>query len=226
LRGSGIVEVPNPNDGQIIRLKIDAVSKTSPESRNQVGVRFTILLHDGHTCMIFAIYTGENSQKGNLHMKTKQLLVFSLVLFLFTSACRANFSRNNDGTLTAETTISQEELQETINDSIADPLITELNVTLQSGYATVTGQRQRLNDASKTDSLSFRLDLGVSNGKLTATISNALLDDHALEQSRLDRWNETIANRISRAGAKNSNSSLQTVNITPDAVTLTWLVSQ
>ena len=157
---------------------------------------------------------------------TKKISVLLIVLLFAISACRANISRNADGSTTVETTISQQELQEAITASIADPLIKELNVSLQSGYMLVTGQRQRLNDASKTDNLTFRLDLGVSNGQLTATISNAQLDGVPVEQNRVDHWNQTIASRLVILGKKNPNSSLESVNVTPDAVSMTWKVSR
>lgn len=161
-------------------------------------------------------------------MNTKRtswsLLLLALVLLL--SACRANISRNNDGSLAVETTISQQELQDIINASIADPLVTELNVSLQSGHALVTGQRQRLNDVSTSDTLNFRLDLSVSGGQLTATISNATIDGKPIEQNRIDHWNQTIAGRIAILGQKNPNSSIQSISVTPEAVTMTWTVSQ
>ena len=150
------------------------------------------------------------------------LIFFSLLL----NACRANISRNSDGSLTAETTISQQELQTAISSAIADPLVKNITVSLQSGYVLVTGERQRLNDASKTDTLSFRLDLGVSNGQLTSSISNALLDGKSLEQNRVDNWNQTIANRISKIGQKNPNTTIQSVNVTSAAVTMTWKVTK
>src|SRR5689334_13351230 len=117
-------------------------------------------------------------------MKSKSQTLFTVVtaLALLLSACQANISRNNDGSLTVETNLSQQELQEAINASIADPLVRSLTVSFQSGYALVNGQRQHLNDASKTDDLSFRLDLGVNNGQLTATISNAELDGNPIEK--------------------------------------------
>jgi hypothetical protein len=147
-------------------------------------------------------------------------LVFSL------SACRANISRNEDGSLSVETTIGQQELQEAITASIADPLIKELNVSLQSGYILVTGQRQRLNEASKTDTLAFRLDLGVGNGQVTATISNAQLDGVPVEQNRVEHWNQTIASRLVILGKKRPNSSIEALSVTPEAVNMTWKVSR
>jgi len=157
---------------------------------------------------------------------TKQLSIFLLVFALLLSACRANVSRNNDGSLDVETVITQQELQEAINAAIADPLIKELNASLQPGYVLVSGTRERLNDPSKTDTLSFRLDLGVSNGQLTSTISNATLDGVAIEQNRVDHWNTTIANRIGNIGSKSPNSTLKSVSITPSAVTMTWNVKK
>jgi hypothetical protein len=158
--------------------------------------------------------------------KTRIVSVLLVALVFFISACRANITRNSDGSLSVETTVSQQELQEAINASIADPLITELNVSLQSGYILVTGQRQRLNDASKMDTLNFRLDLGVSNGQLTATVSNATLDGVPVEQNRIDHWNQTIASRIVIIGKKRPNTSLQSVSVTSEAVTMSWTVSR
>jgi hypothetical protein len=149
----------------------------------------------------------------------------SLIALLIT-ACKANISRNNDGSLDVETTISQQQLQEVVTASISDPLIKDMTVSLQSGYVLVSGTRTRLNDSSKTDTLSFRLDLAASNGQLTSSISNAQLDGIAIEQDRVDLWNEKIANRLARLGQKNRNSTLTSIIITPQAVTMIWNVSK
>src|SRR5689334_10537615 len=94
-------------------------------------------------------------------MKTaaKNLIgIISLIAILLT-ACKADVTRNSDGSYTVETTVSQEELQDAITASIADPLIKDITVSLQSGYVLVSGERARLNDNSKTDTLTFRLDM-------------------------------------------------------------------
>jgi len=158
--------------------------------------------------------------------KSKRISVLLIALVFLISSCKANVSRNQDGSFNVETTISQQELQDVISAAIADPLIKDLTVSLQSGYVSVSGTRERLNDPSKTDTLSFRLDLGVSNGQLTSSISDAQLDGVLIEQSRVDHWNETIANRIAKIGQKNPNSTLQSVVITPSAVTMTWTATR
>ena len=159
-----------------------------------------------------------------MYSVSKKLTLIFLFILSLTSACKANISRNDNGSLNVETSITQQELQDLITASIADPLIKELTVSLQSGYVLVSGTRERLNDPGKTDTLSFRLDIGASNGQLTTSISNAQLDGVPLEQSRVDHWNQTIAKRLSMINEKNSKSTLNSVSITSQAVTMNWTV--
>lgn len=157
----------------------------------------------------------------------KKIIILILILStLLVSACKADISRNDDGSFAMETSISQRELQETISAAIADPLIQDLTVSLQSGYALVFGTRQRLNDANKTDAISFRLNLSVNSGELTASISDAVIDGQPIEQNRVDHWNQTIANRLSNWGGRSENATLQTISISPENVTMTWNVSR
>ena len=159
-------------------------------------------------------------------MKPYKLLTLMAAATLILGACKADFSRNDDGSLTMETTVTQEQIQETISSAIADPLIQDLTASLQNGYVSVSGTRQRLNDPGKTDTMSLRLDLGVSNGQLTASISDAQIDGVDIEQNRVDNWNQTIANRLSNFGGRSENATLQSVVITPEQVTMTWLVNR
>jgi hypothetical protein len=149
-----------------------------------------------------------------------------LLVLLLISACKANISRNDDGSLAVETTIAQDQLQEVISASIADPLIKELTVSLQSGYVLVLGTRERLNDPGKTDTLTFRLDIGASNGQLTTAISNAQLDGVSLDQERVNHWNETIANRLSMISGKTPKSTLTSVMISPEKINTIWTVNR
>jgi hypothetical protein len=157
---------------------------------------------------------------------TKKISIALLAFVILLSACQRNVTRNNDGSADVETVITQQELQDVITSSIADPLVKDITVSLQPGYISVSGTHQRLNDASKTDNLSFRLDLGVSNGALTASISNAQIDGILIEQNRVDNWNQTIANRIANFGNKGRNSTLKSVSITTSQVTMTWTVAK
>ncbi|GAB4462378.1 MAG: hypothetical protein Kow0070_21280 [Anaerolineales bacterium] len=83
-----------------------------------------------------------------------------------------------------------------------------------------------MNDAGKTDTLAFRLDLGVSNGNLSASISQATLDGQPLDQARIDHWNKTIAARLQKTGQNRADAVLESVFIAPDGVQMTWQVSR
>src|SRR6266498_633495 len=123
---------------------------------------FTKSLH--HLCtqiteQSYTLLNNNHKQETAMKPTSKTISIILLALMFLLSACKANISRNQDGSFDVETTISQQELQEAITASIADPLVKEITVSLQSGYMLVSGTRERLNDASKTDSLSFRVDL-------------------------------------------------------------------
>jgi hypothetical protein len=160
-------------------------------------------------------------------MKTNRWIIPTLLLTallgMLLSACQATISRNEDGSLRIESSMTEEALQTEILAAIADPLIQSVTVDLQSGYILVSGERKRLN-SDQTDSLTFRLDLGVSDGHLTAVVSNAQIDGVPVEQARVDLWNERIATRLTRAGQRRANSSLQSVTVSNDSVTMVWRV--
>ena len=164
--------------------------------------------------------------KTNIRMSSMGLTAILLFAVLVTSACERTISRNANGSLDVQTSITQKQLQSVISSSIADPLVKELDVQLQSGYILVTGERQRLNDSTKTDSLSFSLVLSVSNGQLAAAVTNAQIDNIAVDQARVSNWNQTIANRLENLARRAPNATLQSVSITPDAVSMTWQVTK
>jgi hypothetical protein len=151
------------------------------------------------------------------------ILILAALLGALLSACQATISRNEDGSLRVETSMTEAALQTEITAAIADPLIQSVTVDLQSGYLLVSGERKRLN-SEQTDTLAFRLDLGVGDGFLTAAVSEAEIDGVPVEAERVALWNERIANRLERAGQRRANSMLQSVAISGEAVTMVWRV--
>jgi hypothetical protein len=147
------------------------------------------------------------------------LVVFGLVL----AACGINIARNDDGSLTVEAKMTEADLQREIRMALSDALVQDMTVDLRDDHLFVSASRYRLNSGI-TDSLSFRLDLGTSDGHLTATISDAQLNQMPIDPARVAVWNERTANRLARAGNRNPNSSLQTVTIGDESVTMIWRV--
>jgi hypothetical protein len=158
------------------------------------------------------------------HKKFPQaLIVVAAACALLLGACQYNVTRNDDGSLNVTTTVSGDELNAEIKAAIADPLVQDITVTLQAGYVDVSGTRKRL-ESDKLDTLTFRLDLGASNGQLTATVSNAQIDGKSVEADRVALWNERIANRLANFGKRQENGTLQSVTVAPGVITMTWRV--
>ena len=158
-------------------------------------------------------------KKMNLHM----LIGIVLILGSLLGACSANIERNPDGSLRLETTMLEDSLQDEIAIAIADPLMRDFSVELHAGYISVSAERGRA-VGDKSDTVQFRLDLGVQDGHLTAVISDARLNDEPLDEAYVDVWNERLATQLERSGKQNANSSLEAVEVTTDSLTMVWRI--
>ena len=157
-------------------------------------------------------------------MKTKiMVLGLLMVMGLVVSACSVEIERNADGSLTVESSMTGDALQDELEAAIADPLVREFTADLHNGYILVTSERERVM-SDEVDTMTFRLDLGVSDGHLTAMISDALLNDLPIKEERVAVWNERIATKLGRSGQRNPNSTLQAVTVSEDAVTMIWRI--
>ena len=159
-------------------------------------------------------------------MKSRQrIMVLGLLVAMgpAVSACSVEIERNTDGSLAVESSMTGDALQDELEAAIADPLVREFTADLHDGYILVSAERERVM-SDETDTMTFRLDLGVSDGHLTATVSDALLNDLPIEEERVAVWNERIATRLERSGQRNPNSTLQAVTVSEDAVTMIWRI--
>ena len=157
-------------------------------------------------------------------MKSRiMMLGLLMVMGLAVSACSVEIERNADGSLAVESSMTGDALQDELEAAIADPLVREFTADLHDGYILVSAERERVM-SDETDRMTFRLDLGVSDGHLTATISAAQLNDTPIEEERVAVWNERIATKLGRSGQRNPNSTLQAVTVSEDGVTMVWRV--
>ncbi|MBN1485159.1 MAG: hypothetical protein JXA37_10585 [Chloroflexia bacterium] len=149
-------------------------------------------------------------------MKHKWIWTLGIVLLLglALSACTATMSVE----------VSQEEIRQAIAEGLADSKLDDLELELQDGYVLVRAEKEHP-DGSGTDSLNFRLDLGVSDGRLTATISEAQHNGAPIDEEQVAQWNERIAERLERATKRRPNSELQSVTVSADKIVVTWSVT-
>jgi hypothetical protein len=151
------------------------------------------------------------------------MLVVIIVLGLAMGACSGNFEQNPDGSWAVESQTDESSIQEAIDEAIVDPLIKNITVDLREGYIFVTADRERF-DGSATDTMTFRLDLGVGEGHLTASVSDVKVNGEPVDEDRVELWNERIANRLERMARRFPNSTLESLSIGGDLLTTVWRV--
>ena len=159
-------------------------------------------------------------------MKTNKmvgLVGLLLVAVVALSACTIHIDRNDDGSLRAESQMSEESIQKEIALALRDPKVKELTVDLKDGYMQVTGVKE-LPVGDHTDTLSFKMTLGVQDGHLTATISEAKFNQNPIDEGRVAEWNKRIATNLEKKGQNHPDSTLESVSVTPDGVTMVWRI--
>lgn len=155
---------------------------------------------------------------------TRWMAMVGLVaLVALTSACTVEIARNDDGSLSVESQMSEAALQSELEAALADDLIEDLSVDLHSGYILVTAERRRVS-GDEIDDLAFRLDLGEQGGQLTATIYDAEVNGRPIDSARVAHWNGRIAQRLTRAAQRHPNSALEVVTVTEEGLTMRWTV--
>ncbi|NIM96401.1 MAG: hypothetical protein GTO18_22100 [Anaerolineales bacterium] len=157
--------------------------------------------------------------------KKQWIIMMALVAMagLVVSACSIDVERNPDGSLSATVHMTEASIQNEIEAALNDPLIKELDVDLRAGYIFVSGVRKRI-VGEETDLVTFRLDLGVSDGHLTATVSDFRVNGEPTEEEIVNIWNQRLAQRLENAGRRNPNSSLQSVRVTSEDITFVWRI--
>ncbi len=158
-------------------------------------------------------------------MKIKQWMTVAAVAVVLglTSACTIEISRNDNGSLSVESVMSEESLESELATVFDDDRFEDVAVQLGSGQVSVTAQRRR-SGSDVIDELSLRLDLGVSGGQLTATINDAEINGAPIADARVETWNVQIADRLTRAAQRHPYSTLETVSVTNNGVIMRWHV--
>ncbi len=154
--------------------------------------------------------------------QVKWLCILGLIA-LWVSGCRVGIKRGDDGALRFTTSVSEEKLQAGLAAAIADPATQNLTIDLRDGDALITGQRKR-DKSDQFDTLSFRLVLSVQDGHLQAAISDVQINGKSVYGDAVDAWSEQIAGWIEQLGQERANSTLESVKIADDKITMVWRV--
>lgn len=149
--------------------------------------------------------------------------ILIMVAAVLVAGCAVDISRNPDGSLRVEAEMPQAALEAEIRAAMSDPLVEEVTVNLHDGYLTTSTTRRRAGSSEK-DTLSYRIDLGVADGHMTAVISDVKVNGWTPTASAIQEWNDRIASNLEKAGRESENSELSDVRVTPESVILVWRV--
>lgn len=150
--------------------------------------------------------------------KNRMLLIGLVVaLGLVASACKIDVERNPDGSYQVEAIISEADIATEIGFA-EDPDFETLVIDLEDGYALFEASGPNDDDRTRTDEVSFRMELFVVDGHLGAQVSDATWNGIEIPQVFIDEWNEELAEDLEKAAKKDKNSTLVDVEITDDDV--------
>jgi hypothetical protein len=158
-------------------------------------------------------------------MKNIRIFAILPVITILLAGCAFSVTRTGKGTFQVESSLTGAQIQTAIQNSLADPSVQSLTASLQDGYILVSGQHKRTNGTG-TDNLTFRLDLGVSDGHLAAVVSNVQVDNFTAGPEVLQSWNQKLTDGLTRIGQRSAHSTLQSVSVTSQAVTFVWIVTK
>ena len=144
-----------------------------------------------------------------------------VVLALSVSACNISAERNADGTWTITGHTTEAEVSNLLRDAITNDQVQNVAVQFHNGY--MTGSADFTNSSgSHVDTMTFRIDAGVKDQHLDLVLSDVLWNGDPMKDARVTGWNQRLATALERAGQKNPNSSLISVTITENDLTMVW----
>ena len=158
--------------------------------------------------------------------KNRTLLIGLVVaLGLVASACRIDVERNADGSLQVEALITEGDIATEIG-LADDPDFENVVVQLEDGYALFEASGPNDDDRTRTDEVTFRMELFVVDGRLGAEVSDAYWNGIEVPQVFVDEWNAELAEDLEKSAKKDKDSTLIDVEITDEHVRFEFRIDE
>lgn len=151
----------------------------------------------------------------------KSLIVAVVGFGLLSAACTIDVEPNADGSLTVESVIDEKKLSDAI---AANPKPDEsLDVDFHDGYIAIDGTGPDP-ETGQINVVSFEATLGVEDGHLAADLYEAYWNGEPMPNWIVEFWNDALSRALERAGNKDPDNTLQSVEVTDSSVTMVWRV--
>lgn len=156
---------------------------------------------------------------------TNKLISVGIVLVLLTISCSMfNIDRGEDGSLRVETNLTMDLIQSALGLATDLSQVVNLQLEPRDGYIYAHADSFQMEGISGTN-VSFHLELGVSNGVLTAKVTNVEANGFVIDSSLFEPYNQMIADRLAQVTEMTDRATLETVSVTPDGVKMVWLLN-
>ncbi len=156
---------------------------------------------------------------------TQKLVSIGIVLVLLTMSCSFfNIDRGDDGSLRVETTLTMDLIQSALGLTTELEQVVNLQLEPRDGYIYAHADAFQLEGISGNN-VSFHLELGASNGLLTAKITNVEANGLVIDSSLFEPYNQMVADQLNQFSEMTDRASLETVSVTPDGVKMVWLLN-
>ncbi|MBN1434626.1 hypothetical protein JW921_07690 [Candidatus Fermentibacterales bacterium] len=119
-----------------------------------------------------------------------------------------------------ELAITEDELQESIEEAIVDPNVTSIEIDIQTGRILFEGTRKRPMTGIE-DLVTMEICLDVEDGHLAVEIEGALINGLEIDESRLEVWNARIERGLDLLTGS-QQGRLESVAVGSGRITLVW----
>jgi hypothetical protein len=164
-------------------------------------------------------------------MSKKMFVLVTALAVLFLAGCGANVNVNfnADGGTTITVSLNEARINDLIRESPAatdrDGLLTEItSIDMQDGQITVTGVHVRA-DGTRLDG-SYDFSLSASDGRLAAQVVAVRIEGFSMDDARIARINQQLAEAFGRAASDSPNVHFDSVLVTNSELKISLTVSR
>ena len=156
---------------------------------------------------------------------THKLVSIGILLVLLTISCSfLNVDRGDDGSLRVETTISMDLVKAALEQAAQFEQLVNLQMEPRDGYVYVHADTVQIQGITGQD-VSFHLELGHSNGTLTAKITNVQMNNNTIDSSMFEPYNQLIADQLNQVSEMTDRATLESASVTTDGIKMVWLLN-
>jgi hypothetical protein len=155
--------------------------------------------------------------------KAKRIFLIGMMAAILLACGMFDFSRNEDGTFRVETNLTLEMIRAVIDNMDEMSSFVNLQMELRDGHIFMQADSVEYQGITARD-VSFHVELGAENGKLSARITNVVVSGNELDDSFFESINQVLAQRLADSVQQDQRAQLESASVSPTGVLLVWRI--